>query len=142
MVDGQFPRPVPPSGPERDFGELAGLVDEYLFFSVGIDGIEIDPARAHDKDIPCRCVDITKANGTTEPFCFHGGVIGTLTQEQVKDLCVKRIPLRHPEGITRRITAFEQASSECKGMPIEQRLACMSKALSRRGVAWGEARTR
>ena len=142
MVDGQFPRPVPPSGPERDFGELAGLLDEFLFFSVGIDGIVIDPERAYDSSLPCRCVDVTKANGQSESLCWHAGLVGLLTQEQEKDLCKSRIPLRHPQGVEKRIEAFERASSECKGMEIEKRLECMSRELRKNGVVWGEARTR
>jgi hypothetical protein len=127
---------------EGDEAHMRALIDEYLFFATALDGIVVDPDRANDPNIPCRGVEITRSDGSKELIAFHRGIIGTLTQEQVRQFCRTTIPLRHPEGIERRVAAFQRASEECGGIPIEERLGCMSAALHRRGERWGEANAR
>lgn len=134
----------PPEGPrgpappvDRDFREVQALLDEFLVFATAVDGVVVVPDRANDPNQPCRCVDFTKSNGQVEPICFKNGVVGTLTQYQVGTLCRTRLPLRHPEGIERRLTTFQRAAEECSGIPLDQRIECMSRNLKRDGVSWG-----
>lgn len=125
------------TGMEGDFEGAQRLLDEFLFFAVGVDGVVVVPDRANDPAIACHCVDIQKTDGTTKPICFKPGVVGTLSQDQVRDLCRAREPLRHPEGIQRRVATFERAAAECAGTHLDNRLDCMSWALKRDGIDWG-----
>jgi hypothetical protein len=127
--------PRGPSGPQGGWDDIFAPADamlELFFLESAVDGIVIEPAAANDPNLACRCVPITKADGTVEDLCFKKGVIGTLTQEQNRQLCRSRIPLRHPAGFEQHIAAFERASEACvaEGQnTLEGRIACMSRKL-------------
>jgi hypothetical protein len=131
-------RQVETSRESPDLGEWDELlrwddvITEYLFLETAIDGIIVNPPIATDTRISCRCVPITKANGTTEDLCFKSGIVGTLTQEQARELCLTREPLRHPEGFRRHIETFQRASEECVAEganTLESRISCMGRKL-------------
>lgn len=97
--------------------------DEMLIYN----GIVVNPERA--KRSYCKCIRIDEE----KVMCWVPGIIGVLSQEQVVEYCPeeKRIYMPGTE-IAERVKRFREASSEiCVGLPLMDRLKCMSIALKR-----------
>lgn len=121
---------LPPSPPPPEFNDAT--LDHFLFFAFATDGIVVEPEVANDPDLPCRCVPITKTDGTKENLCFKRGVVGTLSQAQERTLCKITEPLSNPAGFQNRIQKFQRASEACVAEGADtfnSRIECMSKYL-------------
>ncbi|MDL1957047.1 MAG: hypothetical protein LWW95_08405 [Candidatus Desulfofervidus auxilii] len=108
--------------------ELEGLVE----IDEGYGGLVIDEAKA--ELYPCTCYDI----GEGKKLCFSKGIIGALTEEQIKKYCKKGIVHKTSERLKERIMNFRKAVRTCwarvkalkiekKGKKLEKFWQCMSE---------------
>lgn len=118
--------------------ELERRVNRSLLFDLAHDGILFNEERARAG--PCECFVLPSG----KRFCWDKGIIGALSQDQIREYCPPERSLERPPGqIPGRITQFIEASEKCeKGKVFEgktitslqERLACMSVEASRRGL--------
>lgn len=128
---------------EREFANHDKVLGDYFFYAIGIDGIVIDPDKAADMTLGCKCVNVVKEKGGEETLCWKRGVIGLLTQEQMNQFCPpnNRTFPQSSEGLAKRLEGFEHASEICEAAgatTLEERLACMAAELQHRTQNIGE----
>ncbi len=109
---------------QEDILQLEGLVE-----IEGYGGIVINEERA--RTTPCVCYDLGK-----KKLCFSRGIIGALSEEQIKEYCKAGIEHKTSEKLLERIERFKEAVSECvrraqqaKTGRIKVFIECMSEKL-------------
>ena len=124
--------------PAREFGaivERPTLLDALVDAERGEMGGFVTPAAA--PKAPCDCASLPGG----KELCTREGVIGILSQVQVRDLCSERRPLAN--GRIARAQALREAQTICgtlvEGIPdtgqrFGARFTCLSEVLKGRGV--------
>lgn len=116
------------------------ILSDYFFFAIGVDGIVYNEEEACDPNIMCKCVKITREDGSQHVACWKKGVIGMIGEDELDGYCPEgnRIFPESAQGFERRLQAFEEASAVCNAAganTLEERLACMSAELRHRKEA-------
>ena len=116
------------------------ILSDYFFFAVGVDGIIYNEQEALDPKIMCKCVEITREDGSKHVACWKKGIIGMVGEDEVNEYCPegsREFPVSS-QGFERRLQSFEEASAVCNAMganTLEERLACMSVELRHKNEA-------
>lgn len=98
-----------------------------------IDGIVVDEEKA--RTTPCKCV---KLDG--KDLCWSHGIIGMLSQSQVKLYCPQKIYENRPEFV-KHLKEFKEIAEETKGMPLLERIELMHELLKRKKKSTGREST-
>ncbi len=128
---------------EDELKRQDALLDDYLFFGTGVDGIVVNPTLALNPNVPCKCVDIPKTGGAPETVCWKKGIIGLVGADEVPIYCPpqSRTEAKGGARLAQRLSRFRQASERCTAMgaaSLEDRLACMAASLRTGGVELGQ----
>ena len=113
-------------------GELENVVNKATLLDFTSNGILYNEERA--KAGPCKCFEY-EIRGEKRLFCWAPGIIGALSKEQIEKYCPPEKRVMKPrEEIPKRFSKFIEASEACKGLPLPERLECMSREAERRGI--------
>jgi len=105
---------------------VESLANKTLLLDFAANGIVVDEELA--KATPCTCIEYRPGRY----ICWSKGVVGALSDVQEELYCNPRIV---KEGrIPARIEAFLEASDICLGLPLKERIECMSRELAKRGI--------
>jgi hypothetical protein len=127
----------------EDLKRQDALIDDYLFFAVGVDAIVVNPQEALNPALPCKCVSVTRESGATEDLCWKKGMIGLIGKDELDAYCPadsRQYP-KSAQGMSKRLESFEKASEMCEtagATDLSSRLACMSAALRSQGTVVGQ----
>lgn len=114
--------------------ELEKVANQHILLHMAANGILYNPTRAEMG--PCKCFTYV-IRGEERLYCWAPGIIGGLDKAQKERYCPpkKRI-MMEKEKVPGRISKFIEVASELcpKGMPLKERLVCMSKELEKKGI--------
>ncbi|MFH7860096.1 MAG: hypothetical protein QXR03_03780, partial [Candidatus Aenigmatarchaeota archaeon] len=103
--------------------EISNLDVEHILLDIAMDGIVFNPTKAISSD-QCKCAKTTK--GTL--YCFKPGIIGALSQDQIKEFCPNPEPSFKYSIDEQKLDKIEKISKECsypKAKNLEERLKCI-----------------
>jgi len=93
-----------------------------------LDGVVVNPEVA--RNTACTCYTFKTAKGGTGRLCFSKGIIGALTEDQIKQYCPVTVDVDRGSPLSERVEKFSRAAHEvCAGKPLPEFLECMSREL-------------
>jgi len=90
-----------------------------------IDGIVVDKEKA--LTTPCKCIVYDG-----KELCWSPGIVGMLTQEQIKTYCPTKIYENKPKLIE-HLNKFKEVAKMTRGLPFTERIEEMKKLLKEEG---------
>lgn len=94
------------------------------------EGVVVDQGAARDG--ACTVIELDVG----EPLAFHRGIVGALSGDQQQLYCMEREVRRPRDEERARIEVFREAAAACADEDtVQDRLACLSRELTRRGAS-------
>ncbi|MEM0325049.1 MAG: hypothetical protein QW745_09065 [Thermoplasmata archaeon] len=112
--------------------EISNLDVEHILLDIAMDGIIFNPTKAMSSD-QCKCAKTTK--GTL--YCFKPGIIGALSQEQIKEFCPNPEPSFKFSIDEQKLDKITKISKECsypRTENLEERLKCIFNKAEKQGI--------